>query len=689
MPVDVHALEREALLDEFASIRSNASAALSLFDEGATLPFIARYRKEKTGGLTETQLKEIKDRRDFHLLLGERKAQVLAVIEEQGKLTPELEKQILDCRERQALEDLYLPYRPKQRTRAQIAREKGYEPLADLIWAHRPATGEPEAIAGACDIVAERMSEDAPTRQWIRNHMWRAGKLRAWKKIGSTADASKFELYLDFTEPVSRVAGHRILAIWRGDREGVLSYGIDVETQPIHDWMELKFSRPNSPHRELYRKTIEDAYERLIGPSVTLDVCNTLWERAEEEAIQVFASNLRNLLLAPPVRGEAILGLDPGFRTGCKVAVIDATGKFLENTVIHIERPESEFALVRLIGAHRVKKIAIGNGTASRETEAFVRKSNLGVTSVVVSESGASVYSASDVAVREFPDLDVTVRGAISIARRLQDPLAELVKIDPKAIGVGQYQHDVDQSKLKRELDHVVEWCVNSVGVDVNTASAELLQYVSGMTRSVAKAIIEARPFKSREQLKEVRGLGPKTFEQSAGFLRIPGAANPLDASAVHPESYYVAERIARKIGKPVLDLVGKPLDVRADDFVDARVGLPTILDILEELKKPGRDPRASFVTAQFDPSITRVEDVKVGAILEGAVTNVTNFGAFVDIGVHQDGLVHVSELANRFVRDPNDVVKVGQIVKVKVLSVDVARKRIGLSLKQVTSGGR
>jgi len=672
---------REMLLEEFAALRRQAAAAVALFDEGATIPFVARYRKERTGGLTETQLKEIQDRRDLHAQLAARKETVLASIAGQGKLTPELEREILACRDKQRLEDLYLPYKPKRRTRAEIAREKGYEPLADLLWAHQPATGDADAIAGACDIIAERIAEHAATRAWVREHTMRNGRLVSKKKRGTKADVSKFEMYLEFSEPVPRVAGHRVLAIARGEREDALSAGIEVEPAPILAQLDRTFNRPGSPHRELYERTERDAYERLLAPSIDTEVRAALWERAEDEAIRVFAANLRNLLLAPPVRGEPILAIDPGIRTGCKVAVIDAAGKFLGNTVVH-PAPGAEATLRALIARHGVKKIAIGNGTGSREIESFVRAA--GLEAVVVSEAGASVYSASEVAVREFPDLDVTVRGAISIGRRLQDPLAELVKIDPKAIGVGQYQHDVDQEKLKRELDHVVESCVNSVGVDVNTASVELLSYVAGITRTVAEGIAARRPFGSREELRGVPRFGPKAFEQAAGFLRIPGAANPLDASAVHPETYYVVEKIARKLSKPLAELVGRALAVRAEEFVDERVGVPTVLDILEELRKPGRDPRASFVMAKFDASVRELGDVKPGMTLEGVVTNVTNFGAFVDVGVHQDGLVHVSELADRFVRDPNEVVRVGQVVKVKVLAVDAAKKRIGLSMKAI-----
>ena len=676
MSADLATRHHDMLLAEFPAIRAQAAAAIRLFDEGATLPFIARYRKEVTGGLTETQLKAIQDRRDFFAALLARKTTVLDSIREQGSLTPDLEAQIVACGDRQRLEDLYLPFKPKRRTRAQVAREKGYGPLAELIWAHRPASGDAEAMAGACDILAERIAEHAPTREWVRQETLRRGRVCSRKKRGVEVDRSKFEMYFDWGQNVSRIASHQALAMSRGEKEGVLSVSIEVDAAPILAQLDRTFNRPQSPHRELFQKIEADAYERLLAPSIENEVRALIHERAEDDSMRVFADNLRNLLLAPPVRGEAILGIDPGLRTGCKVAAIDRTGKFLESAVIYPERADAAPVLARLIKAHGVGRIAYGNGTGSRELEAFLRKATPGVPFFAVSEAGASVYSASDVAVREFADLDVTVRGAISIARRLQDPLAELVKIDPKAIGVGQYQHDVDQDKLKRELDHVVESCVNQVGVDVNTASAELLSYVAGLTRPVAEKIVAGRPFRSREDLKRVPRLGPKAWEQAAGFLRIPGAPNPLDASAVHPESYYVVEKIARRLGKPVTEIVAKEIDVRPEEFVDERAGLPTVKDILEELRRPGRDPRKEFVAATFNPAVTALEHVKPGMVLEGVVTNVAGFGAFVDIGVHQDGLVHVSEYASR------DGVRVGQVVTVRVLLVDLALRRIALSLR-------
>jgi len=684
MTTDLAARHREMLLDEFSAIRSQAAAAIALFDEGATLPFIARYRKERTGGLTEVQLKQIKDRLEVHRTLRERKATILESIREQGALTPDLERQIVECGDRQRLEDLYLPYKPKRRTRAQAAREKGYEPLADLIWAHRPASGDADAMAGAGDILAERIAEHGPTREWIRGETLKRGRLSSRKKRGAPADRSKFEMYFEFSQPLSRLASHQALAISRGENEDMLSVSVELEAAPILERLDRTFNRPQSPHRDLFRRIEADAYERLLAPSIESEVRALVRERAEEEAIRVFAENLRNLLLAPPLLNENVLGIDPGLRTGCKVAVIDRTGKFLENAVVYPERSDAAATLSRMIKAHGVGRIAYGNGTGSRELEEFLRKANLGVPAFAVSEAGASVYSASEVAVREFGNLDITVRGAISIARRLQDPLAELVKIDPKAIGVGQYQHDVDEEKLKRELDHVVESCVNQVGVDLNTASIELLSYVAGLTRPVAERIVAERPFRSREELRRVPRLGPKAYEQAAGFLRIPGAANPLDASAVHPESYYIVERIAKKLGRPVTEIIAKDLDVRPEEFVDDRAGLPTVVDILEELHKPGRDPRKDFVAAKFDPAVTSLEHLKPDMILEGVVTNVTRFGAFVDLGVHQDGLVHVSELAPRFVSEPGEIVRVGQVVKVKVLSVDPELRRISLSLKRV-----
>ncbi len=650
----------DLLLEEFRAL-PGAAAAVALFEEGATLPFIARYRKERTGGLTETQLKQIQDRLAYHRALADRKATVLDSLREQGALTPELEKAVAGCREKQALEDLYLPFKPKRRTRAQAAREKGYGPLAELIWEGRPHKGSPEAIQGAHDILAERIAEHAPTRDWTRQYTLRQGRLRSKKKRGVEAERSKFETYFDFVEPIPRLASHRVLAIDRGEREGVLSVSVEVDRAAILGALGRTFRLP---------AVLEDAYDRLLGPSIESEVREILRERAEVEAVRVFAENLRDLLLAPPVRGEAILGIDPGLRTGCKVAVIDRDGRYLESTVVFPERPEAAETLRRLVASKGVKRIGYGNGTGSRELEDFLGRADLGVPRTAVSEAGASVYSASDVAVREFPALDVTVRGAISIARRLQDPLAELVKIDPKAIGVGQYQHDVDQDLLRRELDHVVESCVNAVGVDVNTASVELLSYVAGVTRPAAEKLVAARPFASRRELK----LGPKAFEQAAGFLRIPGAANPLDASAVHPESYGVVERIAGRLGRPVSALIGAELDVRPEEFVDGKAGLPTVVDILSELRKPGRDPRKEFAAARFDPAVTRLQDVKPGMSLEGVVTNVTGFGAFVDIGVHQDGLIHVSELSG--------APRVGQVLKVRVLSVDLELKRIALSSK-------
>ncbi|HVR84521.1 MAG TPA: Tex-like N-terminal domain-containing protein, partial [Planctomycetota bacterium] len=618
MTVTLASRERELLLDEFRAMRPQAASAIALFDEGATLPFIARYRKERTGGLTETQLKEIQDRLAFHAGLVERKATILESIREQGSLSPELERNIVECTDRRRLEDLYLPYKPKRRTRAELAREKGFGPLAEEIWAHRPASGNPEAMAGASDILAERISEQAATRDWIRRETLARGRLSSRRKRGAPAERSKFDLYLKFTQPLSRIASHQALAVFRGESEGFLSVSIEVDAAPILAHLDRLYHRPGSPHGKLFRAIEADAYERLLAPSLQNEIRAIVRERAEEEATRVFAENLRNLLLAPPVRDQAILGIDPGLRTGCKVAVVDRTGKFIGSTVIHPDRPEAAPALAALILTHGVGRIAYGNGTGSRELEAFLRRSNPGIPFVSVSEAGASVYSASDAAVREFGHLDVTVRGAISIARRLQDPLAELVKIDPKAIGVGQYQHDVDQEKLQRELDHVVESCVNQVGVDLNTASPELLSYVAGLTPPIAQAIVARRPFRSREELLTVPRLGPRTYEQAAGFLRIPGAENPLDASAVHPESYPLVERIARTLGRPVRELIARDISVRLEDFVDERVGLPTLRDILEELQKPGRDPRREFLAANFDPDVTSLEHVKAGMLLEG-----------------------------------------------------------------------
>lgn len=700
------------LRDEFTFTRKQMQSALTLLINGATVPFVARYRKEVTGGLDEIELNDLLTRYGYYEELESRKETVLGTIEKQGKLTEELKERIQSCREKSTLEDLYAPYKPKRRTRAQKAREKGLEPLADLIW-EQPADGKPleelatpyisddvesaeSALAGAHDILAEQIADDPDIRQWLRGQMWEKGILTVNVRREWRDQPSKFEMYYDYEEPVKSVAGHRFLAIRRGADEEVLNYTIDLDPEPVHEYIAKKFIKPGSPYREFLLDVVEDAYNRLLSLSISSSVLADVRETAEDEAIEVFAKNVRELLMAPPAGHKNILAIDPGFRTGCKVAVIDATGKFLTNTTIYPHPPQeditkSELSLSELMEDYDIDLVAIGNGTAGRETFDFVRElvdnNDYEVTPVLVNESGASIYSASQVAIEEFSDLDLTVRGAISIGRRLQDPLAELVKIDPKSIGVGQYQHDVNQTKLKNKLDTVVSSCVNAVGVDLNTASRQLLSYISGITSSVAQHIVKRReaegPFADREELKDVSGVGPMTFEQAAGFLKISDGKNPLDNSNVHPESYYIVEKMCQDVGKPIEEVIGKGIDVDPKNYVDDDKGLPTITDILGELKRPGRDPRDEFKYATFKEDVKEIGDLKVGMTLEGTVTNVTHFGAFIDIGVHQDGLVHISEMANKFVKDPYEYAKVGQVVKVKVLSVEEERKRIGLSMKQ------
>jgi uncharacterized protein len=699
-------------------------ATVELLQDGNTLPFIARYRKEATGGLDEIALRKVEDALAKVRDLAQRKATVLRTIDGQGLLTPELRAQIEACQDKQLLEDLYLPYKPKRRTRATLARERGLQPLADVLLAQRPlevSRGDllrqyidPEnelpdpqsALQGACDIVAEVWSERVPIRRWLHEEALRFGHIRAQVKRGKKTEATKFEMYFDFREPVKRLPSHRLLAIQRGEAEGLLRVTIELDDDRV--LAKLQPQLAHNPKFEFHAElcaTVDDCYRRLLMPSVQSATLQVLKERADEEAIDVFAQNLRELLLAPPAGPRVTLGIDPGFRTGCKVAVVDATGKFLESRTIFPTPPRNDTAgasdaLRELIDRHQVQLIAIGNGTGSRETDQFVsgllqeitaNSSNASpITKVLVSESGASIYSASELAAREYPELDVTVRGAISIAHRLQDPLAELVKIDPKSIGVGQYQHDVDQHQLRRGLEREVQSCVTSVGVDVNMASRSLLAHVSGIGPKLAERIVEYRDahgrFGSRERLLEVPKLGPKVFEQAAGFLRIRGGTQPLDNSAVHPESYQVVERMAARLGVATDQLVSNPAltgQLHAEEFVDAQCGLPTVVDILAELAKPGRDPRKEFKAAQFTEGVNDLEDLKVGMILEGVISNVTNFGAFVDLGVHQDGLIHISQLANQYVQSPGDVVSVGDVVRVKVLSVDLERRRISVSRKQ------
>jgi uncharacterized protein len=706
----------QSIADELAIHPNSVAAAIQLLKEGNTIPFIARYRKEATGNLDELQIKNIQERHHYLKELEERKLVILCSIESQGKLTDGLREQIIACQLKTSLEDLYLPYKPKRRTRAMIAREKGLESLAELIL-QQPLNEHPEeaaqayvsvekgvediaaALAGARDIAAEKIAENALIRAFVRETFAAEGivisKVRAEKALQST----KFDQYYDFKEAVKTIPSHRYLAIRRGEREEILDLSIKIEAEPvlIHIEKILKLNS-QSPFGEQLRQAIEDAFHRLIYPSVETDIRLDLKVASDRAAIAIFADNLRNLLLAPPMGGRLVIAIDPGVRTGCKCAVVDAIGKYLDSATIYLSQGEQALQqakkeLRRLIEHYQPYAIAIGNGTAGRETEAFVRQflkeiAYLSVIVVPVNEAGASVYSASDVAREEFPDLDITIRGAVSIARRLQDPLAELVKIDPKSIGVGQYQHDVHQPLLQDELQHVVESCVNKVGVDLNTASYSLLTYVSGIGSTLARKIIKHREnygaFKSRSQLREISGFGPKTFEQAAGFLRIRDGENPLDASAVHPERYGVVEQIAQDLHVSLSKLVCNPKLIDSIDFsrYACIVGEHTLTDMIQELKKPGRDPRASFEPPSFRDDILSIEDLKPGMRLEGVVTNVTAFGAFVDIGVHQDGLIHLSEISNQYVKDPREVVKTGDKIQVEVLQIDIPRRRISLTAR-------
>ncbi|MBL8210122.1 MAG: RNA-binding transcriptional accessory protein [Bryobacterales bacterium] len=692
-------------------------ATIELLDEGATVPFIARYRKEATGNLDEVQIRDTQEKLEYFRELEDRRASILQSIQEQGKLTDELRKKIEATMEKNELEDLYLPYKPKRRTKASIARDKGLEPLANFLWEQAEGAGDlyelaatfvsaekevnsiDEALEGARHIIAEVVSENADFRKKVRAMMAEGGMVVSRRIEGVEDPESKYTQYYEFREPASKIPSHRMLAIRRGAKEGVLHFEIELESAGPVTWLESQVIKSNGDTAYHLRDAITDSYERLLNPSIQTEVRLELKDRSDEDAIKVFRDNLENLLLSPPAGMLSVIGIDPGIRTGCKIAVVDNTGKFLEHSVIYPHEPKNDLAgsvktLASLIARHNVQALAIGNGTASRETSAFVndflRQAGLSkVFSVVVSESGASVYSASDVARQEFPDLDLTVRGAISIARRLQDPLAELVKVDPKSIGVGQYQHDVDQRRLKQSLEATVESCVNRVGVDLNTASVPLLRHVSGLNERTAQNIVEFRNqngrFRNRKQLMEVSGLGPKTFQLAAGFLRIRGGDNPLDVTAVHPESYDIVEKIADSLKVSLADLIANPklienVDIQA--FRTEQAGSYTLTDIKEELRKPGRDPRDTFQLPSFRDDVKEIVDLKPGMQLEGVITNVTRFGAFVDIGVHQDGLVHVSELSNRFVKDPAEFVKAGQIVKVQVLTADPKTKRVALSMK-------
>lgn len=687
---------------------------LELLDSGCTIPFISRYRKERTGGLDEVQITQICELNERMKETAKRKETIIKTISELGKLTPELEKRINECWEPEVLEDIYMPYKPKRRTRAQVARENGLEPLATIIMLQRdnaPETtarrfinenvkSEEDAIKGALDIIAENVSEDERSRSQLRN-AFRRGAIITSKVIKSKADtdeAAKYSDYFDFSEPLKRCSSHRLLAMRRGEKDGILRVSISADDEECVEKLKRLFVRGYGRCSTLVGEAVADSFKRLLKPSIETEFATMSKENADGDAIAVFAENLRQLLLAAPLGQKRVMGIDPGFRTGCKVVCLDEQGNLLHHEAIFPHPPRNEqieasTQIKEMVKKYGVEAIAIGNGTASRETDRFVKTLGLAdsIQVFTVSEDGASVYSASKTAREEFPDKDVTVRGAVSIGRRLMDPLAELVKIDPKSIGVGQYQHDVDQAKLKKSLDLTVESCVNSVGVNLNTASKHLLTYVSGLGPTLAQNIIDYRTangaFRSRSQLMKVPRLGPSAFEQSAGFLRIPDAKNPLDNTAVHPESYKIVEKMAKDCGCSVTELIkdkDKRKSIRLDRYVSEKVGMPTLTDIMAELEKPGRDPREQLEEFEFDPNVSTPDDLVEGMVLPGIVTNITNFGAFVDIGVHQDGLVHISQLADRYVSDPTQVVKLHQHVMVKVIEVDRRRNRISLSMKAV-----
>jgi uncharacterized protein len=720
----------EVLAMELALNQRSVDNALQLWAEGATIPFIARYRKERTGGLDEMQLRDLFERYSYLSELEKRKQAILEAIETQGKLTDELRAKIVACTQKTELEDLYLPYRPKRRTRATMAKEKGLEPLADWIESYNrkdapsvslaaesekyvlseKGVNSPEdALKGASDILAEAIAEKSELRAAVRDYLFNRGTFVSKVKADYPEGTTKYEMYRSFQAAVKSIAAHNLLALLRGETEGILTVELAVDEEVILAHLEAQAIKTRDRNlRQFYQDTIKEAFKRLMKNSLIGEVRSQCKQQADLESIKTFETNLRQLLLAPPAGMKPTLALDPGFRTGCKVAILDRTGKFMETVTIFphtgaAKRAEASQKLRGLIEQYNIELIAIGNGTASRETDAFVaevlatgdreaaRVRDRQPIKVMVNESGASIYSASEVARAEFPDLDLTARGAISIGRRLQDPLAELVKIEAKSIGVGQYQHDVDQKLLKQKLEETVESCVNYVGVDLNTASKELLTFVSGLTPTISQNIVNFRnekgEFKNRKQLLKVPKLGAKTFEQAAGFLRIRDGENPLDNTAVHPESYAIVEAMARDINIP-LNRIAQARDrlgqLQLKPYCTDTIGLPTLQDIIKELEKPGRDPRDQFQYATFKAEITDLSDLEVGIELEGIVTNVVNFGAFVDIGVHQDGLVHISQLANRFIDDPKTVVKVGQVVKVKVLEVNAKLKRISLSMKAV-----
>ena len=688
------------------------AATVALLDDGATIPFIARYRKEATGTLDEVQIAHIRDGITRLRERETRREYILKTIEEQGKLSDDLKKRINEAQNITELEDLYLPYKPKRRTRATIAREKGLEPLATWLMAQnngsvdneankyidteKKVSNTDEALAGARDIIAEWINETAQARDRVRRLFERLGKISSKVASGKEEEAQKYKDYFDWSEPISRIPSHRLLAILRAANEGLLRYGIEPDEELALDTLNRLFVRYSNPCAEQIKLAAKDAYKRLMQPSLETETRNTAKDKADTEAIQVFADNLMQLLLASPLGEKRVLAIDPGFRTGCKTVCLNEHGKLLYHTAIYphdnspTRRFEATSVVENLCEEYKIEAIAIGNGTAGRETFQFIQRMQLpNITVVLVNESGASVYSASEVAREEFADYDLTVRGAVSIGRRLIDPLAELVKIDAKAIGVGQYQHDVDQTQLKKQLDDVVVSCVNKVGVDVNTASKELLNYVSGIGPKLAQNMINYRNenggFKSRAELKKVAGLGPKAFEQSAGFLRIRDAKHPLDTSAVHPETYPIVEQMAKDNNCTIADLIAQKelrSQINLQKYLTDKVGLPTLTDIMAELAKPGRDPRQDFETTTYDERVTSIDDLHEGMILAGVITNVTNFGAFVDIGLHESGLIHISELSDRRITDPKQVVKLQQKVTVRVLSVDKQRKRIQLSMK-------
>lgn len=702
---------------ELALPERGVANTLQLLEEGCTIPFISRYRKERTGGLDEVQIAAISERNDKMKEMAKRKDTIRNTIDSQGKLTDELKKRIDDCWDTTELEDIYLPYKPKRRTRAQVAREQGLEPLSVILMMQREQqpmvaaqrfvgkqVGDVQAaIKGAQDIIAETVSEDEQARGQVRASFKREAVITAKvvKTKADTEDAAKFADYFNFSEPLRRCSSHRLLAIRRGENEGILRVSISPDDDNTSERLKHRYVHGYGPCATLVGEAVDDAYKRLLKPSIENEFAALSKEKADEEAINVFAENLRQLLLSAPLGQKRVMGVDPGFRTGCKIVCLDAQGNLLHHEAIFPHppkpnKPAAASALEQMVKRYAIEAIAIGNGTASRETDSFIRSLHFNheVQIFVVSEDGASVYSASKTARDEFPDEDVTVRGAVSIGRRLMDPLAELVKIDPKSIGVGQYQHDVDQAKLKKSLDQTVEFCVNSVGVNLNTASSYLLTYVSGLGPTLAKNIVDYRkengPFSSRAQLKKVPRLGPAAYQQCAGFLRIPGARNPLDNSGVHPESYAIVEQMAKDQGCTVKQLVDdkakqKLIDIKR--YVTKDVGLPTLTDIMRELEKPGRDPREQIEEFKFDDTVHTPEDLHEGMELPGIVTNITNFGAFVDIGVHQDGLVHISQLADRYVADPTQVVKLHQHVRVRVTGVDLKRGRISLSMKGLQQG--